>query len=195
MGKSSRITAWLHEDIGSWNIMWKRVAMEAAGVTGDGCGALDEGCHLFSMTRLACFSGLGSRSATRDEVLHWNARDTEERRRLDEWRFERQPEAGNEVLDRGGHTIGELATGVEARMVGGGTMFHPFFCTRMLQVFQTHVSSVSSVFFYMLQVLHLDVLEVDRDVAHVAIVFQLYVPNVSSVLDVCYKFFIWMLQK
>jgi hypothetical protein len=180
MGKSSRITAWLHEDSGSWNILWKRVAMEAAGVTGDGCGALDEGCHLFSMTRLACFSGLGLRSAMR---------------RLDEWRFERQPEAGNEVLDRGGHTIGELATGVEARMVGGGTVFHPFFCTRMLQVFQTHVSSVSSVFFYMLQVLHLDVLEVDRDVAHVAIVFQLYVPNVSSVLDVCYKFFIWMLQK
>ena len=65
----------------------------------------------------------------------------------------------------------------------------------MLQVFQTHVSSVSSVFFCMLQVLHLDVLKVDRDVAHVAMLFQLYVLNVSSVLDVCCKGFIWMLQK
>ena len=36
-------------------------------------------------------------------------------------------------------------------------MFHLFFCTRMLQVFYTHVSSVSSVFFCMLQVLDLDV--------------------------------------
>jgi hypothetical protein len=41
-------------------------------------------------------------TATRDEVLHWNARDTEERRRLDEWRFERQPEAGNEVPTEAG---------------------------------------------------------------------------------------------
>ena len=41
------------------------------------------------------------------------------------------------------------------------------FCTRMLQVFQTHVSSVSSVFFCMLQVLHLDVSKVDQDVGHV----------------------------
>jgi hypothetical protein len=31
-----------------------------------------------------------------------------------------------------------------------------------LQVFQIHVSCVSSVFFYMLQVLHLDVSKVDR---------------------------------
>jgi hypothetical protein len=41
----------------------------------------------------------------------------------------------------------------------------------------------------MLQVLHLDVLKIDRDVAHVAMVFQLYVPNVLSVLDV------YMLQR
>jgi hypothetical protein len=61
------------------------------------------------------------------------------------------------------------------------------FYTRMLQVFQTYVSSVSSVFFCMLQVLHLDVSKVDRDVAHVAMVFQLYV---LSVLDVCCKDFI-----
>jgi hypothetical protein len=54
------------------------------------------------------------------------------------------------------------------------------FYVRMLQVFQTHVSSVSSVFFCMLQVLYLDVSELDRDVAHVAIVFQLYVVKVSS---------------
>jgi hypothetical protein len=36
----------------------------------------------------------------------------------------------------------------------------------------------------MLRVLHLKVLKIDRDVAHVAMVFQLYVSNVSSVLDV-----------
>ena len=47
----------------------------------------------------------------------------------------------------------------------------------------------------MLQVLHLDVSKVDRDVEHVAMVFQLYVLNVSSVLDVCCKVFIRMLQK
>jgi hypothetical protein len=40
-------------------------------------------------------------------------------------------------------------------------IFHLFFCTRMLQVFQTNVSSVSSVFFCMLQVLYLDILKVD----------------------------------
>ena len=60
MGKSSRIAARLDEDSGSWNVSWKRVVMEASGVTSDGRGALDEGCHLFSMTCLACFSGLGS---------------------------------------------------------------------------------------------------------------------------------------
>jgi hypothetical protein len=69
------------------------------------------------------------------------------------------------------------------------------FCTRMLQVFQTHVLSISSVFSSMLQVLHLDVSKVDRDVTHVAMVFQLYVLNVSSILDVCCKCFVWMLQK
>jgi hypothetical protein len=47
----------------------------------------------------------------------------------------------------------------------------------------------------MLQVLHLDVSKVDQDVTHVAMVFQPYVPNVSSILDVCCKGFIWMLQK
>jgi hypothetical protein len=57
-------------------------------------------------------------------------------------------------------------------------------------VFQTHVSSASSVFFRMLQVLHPDVSKVDRDVAHVTMVFPLYVPNVSSNLDVCCKGFI-----
>ena len=61
MGKSSCIAALLDEDIGSWNVSWKRVAMEASGVTGNDCGALDVGRHLFGMTRLACFSGLGSR--------------------------------------------------------------------------------------------------------------------------------------
>jgi hypothetical protein len=40
--------------------------------------------------------------------------------------------------------------------------------------------------------LHLDVLKVDRDVVHVAMVFQLYVLNISSVLDICCKGFILM---
>jgi hypothetical protein len=65
-------------------------------------------------------------------------------------------------------------------------MFHLFF--------YTYVVSVSDPF-YMLQVLHLDVSKIDRDVAHVAMVFQLYVPIVLFVLDVCYKCFICMLQK
>jgi hypothetical protein len=47
-------------------------------------------------------------------------------------------------------------------------------------------------------VLHKDVAKVDRDVAHVAMgyirMFQVYVANVLSVLDVCCKCFIWMLQ-
>jgi hypothetical protein len=47
----------------------------------------------------------------------------------------------------------------------------------------------------MLQVLHLDILKVDWDVAHVAKVFELYVPNVLSVFDVCCKGFIRILQK
>ena len=44
---------------------------------------------------------------------------------------------------------------------------------------------------------HKDVAKVDQDVAHVAMgytrMFQVYVPNVSSVSVVCYKCFIWML--
>ena len=67
------------------------------------------------------------------------------------------------------------------------------FCTHIFQVFQTHVSSVSSVFFCMLQVLYLDVSKTDRDITHVAMVFQLYVPNISYVLDIHCKGFIWML--
>ena len=50
----------------------------------------------------------------------------------------------------------------------------------MFQVF-------SFVFFCILQVLHLDVSKVDRDVGHVVMVFQVYVPNVSDILDVCCK--------
>jgi hypothetical protein len=68
--------------------------------------------------------------------------------------------------------------------------------SRMFHLFlYTYVANVSSVFFCMLQVLHLDILKVDQDVTHVAMVFQLYVPNVSSVFDICYKGFIRMLQK
>jgi hypothetical protein len=64
--------------------------------------------------------------------------------------------------------------------------------TMILQVFQIHVSSVSSVFclFFMLQVLHLDVSKIGQDVGRVAMIFQVYVPNVLSVLDVCCKCFI-----
>ena len=77
-------------------------------------------------------------------------------------------------------------------------MFHLFFVhvcckcfRRMSQVF--HMSSIFEnhlSFFCMLQVLHLYVSKVGWDVAHVAMVFQLYVLNVSSVLDVCCKCFI-----
>jgi hypothetical protein len=42
-----------------------------------------------------------------------------------------------------------------------------FMCFQtFLQVFQTLLSSVSSVFFYMLQLLYLDVSKVDHGVAH-----------------------------
>jgi hypothetical protein len=39
-------------------------------------------------------------------------------------------------------------------------------------------------------VLYLDISKVDQNIAYVAMVFQLYVPNVSSGLDVCCKGFI-----
>ena len=51
----------------------------------------------------------------------------------------------------------------------------------------TYVASVSFVFFCMLQVLHLDVSKVDRDVGHVVMVVQVYVPNVLDILDVYCK--------
>jgi hypothetical protein len=65
-----------------------------------------------------------------------------------------------------------------------------------------HVASVHFKYFRcfrgMLQVFHKDVTKVDEDVAHVAMgytrMLQMYVLNVSSVSDVCCKFFIWMLQ-
>jgi hypothetical protein len=44
-------------------------------------------------------------------------------------------------------------------------------------------------------VFHLDILKVDRDVAYIVMVSQLYVLNVSSVLDICCKSFIWILHK
>jgi hypothetical protein len=50
----------------------------------------------------------------------------------------------------------------------------------------------------MLQMLYKDVAKVDGDIAHFrmgyARMFQVYVPNVSSVSDICCKCFIWMLQ-
>jgi hypothetical protein len=41
----------------------------------------------------------------------------------------------------------------------------------------------------MLQVLHLDISKLNRMFAHIAMVFQLYIINVSFVLDICYKDF------
>jgi hypothetical protein len=47
-------------------------------------------------------------------------------------------------------------------------------------------------------VFHKNIVKVDQDVAHVTIgytcMFQVYVPNVSSVSDICCTCFIWMLQ-
>jgi hypothetical protein len=65
---------------------------------------------------------------------------------------------------------------------GFSSVFKYFF----LQVFQMHISSVSFVFFCTLQVLDLDVSKVDRDVGHVAMVFQM----LHMFLDVCCKCFI-----
>jgi hypothetical protein len=66
-----------------------------------------------------------------------------------------------------------------------------------------HVANISFKYFRCfkgtLQVFHVDVVKVDRDVAHGAmaihVCFEVYVPNVSSVSDVCCKCFIWILQK
>jgi hypothetical protein len=49
---------------------------------------------------------------------------------------------------------------------------------KCFQVFQKHVSSVSSVFFCMLQVLHLDVLKVDR-----ASVVDLHLVGVDQIFN------------
>ena len=68
-------------------------------------------------------------------------------------------------------------------------MFHLFLVHICCKCFR-HVSIVSSVFFCMLRVLHLDVSKVDRDVTHITMVLQLYVINISSVLDVCCTGFI-----
>jgi hypothetical protein len=50
------------------------------------------------------------------------------------------------------------------------------FSSVFLRVFQTHVSSVSSVFFCMLQMFHLDIPKVDWDIGYVAMVL-VYVPK------------------
>ena len=63
---------------------------------------------------------------------------------------------------------------------------------------QEYTLSVSDVPEGMLQVLYIDVAKVDR-MLHMLYgythMFQVYVPKVSSVLDVCYKCFTRMLQK
>jgi hypothetical protein len=58
-----------------------------------------------------------------------------------------------------------------------------------------HVASVHFKYFRgMSQVFHKYVAKVDQNVAHVTMdytrMFQVYVPNVSSVLDICCKCFI-----
>jgi hypothetical protein len=62
-----------------------------------------------------------------------------------------------------------------------------------LVFFGCFFTSVSSVFFYMLQVLHLNVLKVDL-VLHMLLWLYTHVSSVSSVLDVCCKCFIWILK-
>jgi hypothetical protein len=59
-----------------------------------------------------------------------------------------------------------------------------------------HVASVHfKCFRCMLQAFRKDVAKVDRDVTHVATrMFQVYIPNVSFVSEVCYKCFNWMVQ-
>jgi hypothetical protein len=55
-------------------------------------------------------------------------------------------------------------------------------------------SNVLSVFFYILQVLYLDVSKVDP-VLHMLLWLYTHVSSVSSVSDIYYKCFIWMFQK
>jgi hypothetical protein len=60
MGKSSCIASRLDKDNGCRNVSWNRVVMVASSVVGADRGALADGYHLLSKTRLACFSGFGS---------------------------------------------------------------------------------------------------------------------------------------
>ena len=50
------VAARLEDDSGSANTSWNFAVMEASGVSGHGCCR-----HLLRRTRLACFSGCGSR--------------------------------------------------------------------------------------------------------------------------------------
>ena len=72
-------------------------------------------------------------------------------------------------------------------------MFHLFFVHVCCKCFRRMSLSVSYVLFVYVASVASGCLKVDRDVTHVAMVFQLYVTNVSSVLDVCCKCFILML--
>jgi hypothetical protein len=87
--------------------------------------------------------------------------------------------------------VASVLSGCYVCLNGFSSVLKSFF----LQVFHTHISSVSSVFFCMLQVLYLYISKVDWDVGYVATVFQVYVFNVSSILDVYCRYFIWMLQQ
>ena len=69
-------------------------------------------------------------------------------------------------------------------------MFHLFFIHVCCKCFRCMSQSVSSVFFCVLRVSHRDVLKVDRNIALVTMMFQLYASNDLSMLDVYYKSFI-----
>jgi hypothetical protein len=64
-----------------------------------------------------------------------------------------------------------------------------------LPMSQMYVSSVSYVIRNMLQVFYMDIVKVDRDVAYVCKCFrgmlQVFVQNVSSILDICCKRFLY----
>jgi hypothetical protein len=73
-------------------------------------------------------------------------------------------------------------------------MFYLFLYTYVASVSNTHLKYFICLLLYVASVAF-DVLKVDRDVAHVSMMFELYIPNVSSVFDVYCKCFVWMLQK
>jgi hypothetical protein len=68
-------------------------------------------------------------------------------------------------------------------------MFHLFFYMYVTSVLDACLKCFICFLLYLVGVIS-GFLKVDRDITHVAMVFQLYVPNVLSVLNVCCKYFI-----